>query len=114
MLLAYDEHLALALTVTTHISQAGGELDSMRARCSCCQGQARHMLGRLSSMPIPGWYIHIHRGNCCCCPLPLTGQIKEVERMTRETSCFEPERVKAFLMESKLPDPRPLINVCDR
>jgi clathrin heavy chain len=34
--------------------------------------------------------------------------------MTRETSCYEPERVKAFLMESKLPDPRPLINVCDR
>ena len=43
-----------------------------------------------------------------------TGQIKEVERMTRESSTFPPERTKNFLMEAKLPDARPLINVCDR
>lgn len=43
-----------------------------------------------------------------------TGQIKEVERVTRESSVYPPERVKAFLMEAKLPDARPLINVCDR
>lgn len=27
---------------------------------------------------------------------------------------FNPEEVKTFLMEAKLPDPRPLIHVCDR
>eukprot|EP00775_Hariotina_reticulata_P002628 gene2628-2929_t len=43
-----------------------------------------------------------------------TGQLKEVERATRESSFYPPERVKAFLMEAKLPDARPLINVCDR
>lgn len=43
-----------------------------------------------------------------------TGQIKEVERVTRESNNFEPEPVKQFLMEAKLPDARPLINVCDR
>jgi hypothetical protein len=43
-----------------------------------------------------------------------TGQIKEVERATRESNFYPPERVKAFLMEAKLPDARPLINVCDR
>uniref|UniRef100_A0A383W0X8 Clathrin heavy chain n=1 Tax=Tetradesmus obliquus TaxID=3088 RepID=A0A383W0X8_TETOB len=43
-----------------------------------------------------------------------TGQIKEVERATRESAFYPPERVKAFLMEAKLPDARPLINVCDR
>ncbi|CAI6011217.1 unnamed protein product [Closterium sp. NIES-65] len=43
-----------------------------------------------------------------------TGQIKEVERITRESSVYEPERMKNFLMEAKLPDARPLINVCDR
>ncbi|KAI8476142.1 MAG: vesicle coat protein clathrin, heavy chain [Monoraphidium minutum] len=43
-----------------------------------------------------------------------TGQIKEVERVTRESNFYPPERVKAFLMEAKLPDARPLINVCDR
>lgn len=43
-----------------------------------------------------------------------TGQVKEVERVTRESNLYPPERVKAFLMEAKLPDARPLINVCDR
>lgn len=43
-----------------------------------------------------------------------TGQLKEVERVTRESNFYPPEKVKAFLMEAKLPDARPLINVCDR
>ena len=43
-----------------------------------------------------------------------TGQIKEVERITRESNFYDPEKAKVFLMEAKLPDARPLINVCDR
>ena len=43
-----------------------------------------------------------------------TGQVKEVERVTREDDHYDPEKVKQFLMEMKLPDARPLINVCDR
>lgn len=43
-----------------------------------------------------------------------TGQIKEVERVTRESNFYNPEKTKNFLMEAKLPDARPLINVCDR
>jgi clathrin heavy chain len=43
-----------------------------------------------------------------------TGQLKEVERVTRESNFYPPERVKTFLMEANLPDARPLINVCDR
>lgn len=43
-----------------------------------------------------------------------TGQIKEVERVTRESNFYDPEKAKNFLMEAKLPDARPLINVCDR
>jgi len=43
-----------------------------------------------------------------------TGQIKEVERICRESSCFDPERVKNFLKEAKLSDQLPLIIVCDR
>lgn len=41
-------------------------------------------------------------------------QLKEVERITRESSVYDPEKVKRFLMDVKLPDARPLINVCDR
>lgn len=43
-----------------------------------------------------------------------TGQIKEVERVTRESNSYDAEKAKNFLMEAKLPDARPLINVCDR
>ncbi|KAG1680294.1 Clathrin heavy chain 1 [Nymphon striatum] len=43
-----------------------------------------------------------------------TGQIKEVERICRESNCYGPERVKNFLKEAKLTDQLPLIIVCDR
>lgn len=43
-----------------------------------------------------------------------TGQVKEVERVTRESDHYPPQKVKTFLMEANLPDARPLINVCDR
>lgn len=43
-----------------------------------------------------------------------TGQIKEVERISRESNCYNPERVKNFLKEAKLTDQLPLIIVCDR
>lgn len=41
------------------------------------------------------------------------GNYKEVERVIRETTNYDPEKVKEFLKESKLPDPRPLIYLCD-
>ncbi|XGW13703.1 hypothetical protein V3C99_000207 [Haemonchus contortus] len=43
-----------------------------------------------------------------------TGQIKEVERICRESNCYDAERVKNFLKEAKLADQLPLIIVCDR
>ena len=43
-----------------------------------------------------------------------TQQIKEVERVTRESNVYPAEKVKDLLMELKLADARPLINVCDR
>ena len=38
----------------------------------------------------------------------------QVERITRESQFYDAERTKMFLMEAKLQDARPLINVCDR
>ncbi|CAJ0571334.1 unnamed protein product, partial [Mesorhabditis spiculigera] len=43
-----------------------------------------------------------------------TNQIKEVERICRESEVYDPERVKNFLKEAKLSDQLPLIIVCDR
>lgn len=43
-----------------------------------------------------------------------TGQIREVERICRESNHYNPEKVKNFLKEAKLSDQLPLIIVCDR
>lgn len=43
-----------------------------------------------------------------------TGQIREVERICRESNHYNPEKVKNFLKEAKLQDQLPLIVVCDR
>ncbi|KAF7798005.1 hypothetical protein EIP86_009215 [Pleurotus ostreatoroseus] len=43
-----------------------------------------------------------------------TGQIREVERICRESNFYNPEKVKNFLKEAKLSDQLPLIIVCDR
>jgi clathrin heavy chain len=41
------------------------------------------------------------------------GNYKEVERVIRETNFYDPIRVKDFLMNMKITDPRPLIYLCD-
>lgn len=41
-------------------------------------------------------------------------QVKEVERVCRDNDNFDPIKVKEFLLEQNLNDPRPLIYVCDR
>ncbi|KAI8566828.1 hypothetical protein RHMOL_Rhmol02G0072600 [Rhododendron molle] len=42
------------------------------------------------------------------------GQIDKVERVTRESNFYNPEKTKKFLIKAKLRDAQPLINVCDR
>jgi clathrin heavy chain len=42
------------------------------------------------------------------------GNYKEVERVIRETNFYDPIRVKDFLMNMKITDPRPLIYLCDQ
>lgn len=42
------------------------------------------------------------------------GQYSEVERVTRESTVYEPERTKNFLKDAKLADLWPFINVCDQ
>lgn len=39
---------------------------------------------------------------------------REVERVIKETDIYDANRVKEFLKEMKLPDPRPLIYLCDK
>lgn len=34
--------------------------------------------------------------------------------MTRESTFYDPEKTTKFLTEAKLPNDRPMINVCDR
>ncbi|KAI9024950.1 hypothetical protein CLU79DRAFT_745569 [Phycomyces nitens] len=43
-----------------------------------------------------------------------TGNVREAERICRESNYYDPEKVKNFLKEAKLSDQLPLIIVCDR
>ena len=43
-----------------------------------------------------------------------TGQVKEVERMYRESTVYDPKRVKEFFCRGRLTDRRTLVIVCDR
>ncbi|KAI6784810.1 clathrin heavy chain-like protein [Emericellopsis cladophorae] len=42
------------------------------------------------------------------------GQFNEVERICRDSTSYNPEKVKNFLKEARLPEQLPLIIVCDR
>ncbi|KAL9179678.1 hypothetical protein ACHAXT_008968 [Thalassiosira profunda] len=44
----------------------------------------------------------------------MLGQFKEAERVCRDSNIYNAEEVKTYLKNAKLPDPRPLIHVCDR
>eukprot|EP00980_Cylindrotheca_fusiformis_P020304 scaffold7344_cov145-Cylindrotheca_fusiformis.AAC.2 len=44
----------------------------------------------------------------------MLGQFKEAERVCRDSNVYNPDEVKEYLKGAKLPDPRPLIHVCDR
>lgn len=44
----------------------------------------------------------------------MLGQFKEAERVCRDSNIYVAEEVKDYLKNAKLPDPRPLIHVCDR
>jgi len=41
------------------------------------------------------------------------GNFKEVERVVRETTFYDPVKVRDFLMDGKFSDPRPLIYLCN-
>jgi clathrin heavy chain len=55
-------------------------------------------------------YVHFKYIQSSC----MLGQFKEAERVCRDSNVYNPEEVKAYLKGAKLPDPRPLIHVCDR
>lgn len=42
------------------------------------------------------------------------GNYREVERVIRETDYYDPVRVKDFLKDAKLTDPRPLALLCEK
>ena len=40
-------------------------------------------------------------------------KVEEIEKVIRNTNNYDPQKVKEFLMETQLADPRPLIYLCD-
>jgi hypothetical protein len=73
-------------------------------RCQMAELRMERVLGvqTLPSNPTPDAQVHFKYIEAAA----RTGQLKEVERVTRESSHYPPERTKQFLMEAKLPDAR--------
>lgn len=55
-------------------------------------------------------FVHFKYIQAAC----MLGQFKEAERVCRDSNIYIPEEVKDYLKGARLPDPRPLIHVCDR
>jgi len=55
-------------------------------------------------------YVHFKYIQSSC----MLGQFKEAERVCRDSNIYVAEEVKDYLKGARLPDPRPLIHVCDR
>ena len=64
-----------------------------------------HIASRSISLHIISSPVHFFFCTSLCC---------KVERVCRDSIVYDPQEVKQFLIEAKLPDPRPLIHVCDR
>eukprot|EP00591_Stephanopyxis_turris_P001746 CAMPEP_0195517552 /NCGR_PEP_ID=MMETSP0794_2-20130614/11004_1 /TAXON_ID=515487 /ORGANISM="Stephanopyxis turris, Strain CCMP 815" /LENGTH=1705 /DNA_ID=CAMNT_0040646371 /DNA_START=237 /DNA_END=5354 /DNA_ORIENTATION=- len=55
-------------------------------------------------------FVHFKYIQAAC----MLGQFKEAERVCRDSNIYNAEEVKEYLKGARLPDPRPLIHVCDR
>ncbi|GAX80055.1 hypothetical protein CEUSTIGMA_g7494.t1 [Chlamydomonas eustigma] len=103
-------NLQLVVSISREYTDQLGsaKIVSLMETSNCWPGVYMYLGGRLATSEDPEeHYKYIEAA-------ARTGQVKEVERVTRESNVYPPDRVKVFLMEAKLPDARPLINVCDR
>ena len=74
----------------------------------CSECRTAH--ASLSTIDVPPHPTRPHR----IPPLTLNPSPTLATPAASPQTVFNPEEVKTFLMDAKLPDPRPLIHVCDR
>ncbi|CAM9577248.1 unnamed protein product [Chrysoparadoxa australica] len=104
------QNLQIVVQIATKYSdQIGGELlINLLESFKCYEGLFYYLGGVVNTSQEP--IVHFKYIEAAA----KMHQFKEVERVCRDSTVYEPEKVKKFLMEAKLADPRPLIHVCDR
>jgi clathrin heavy chain len=103
-------NVQVAVQIATKYSDALGaeNIIPLFEQFNCMQGLFYYLQAVVNFSEDPDVHFKYIQAGC------KLNQIKEVERITRESSCYDPEKTRDFLMEARLGDQLPLINVCDR
>mmetsp|Transcript_60475 Transcript_60475/g.187310 ORF Transcript_60475/g.187310 Transcript_60475/m.187310 type:complete len:1025 (-) Transcript_60475:91-3165(-) len=99
--------VVVRIAIKYHEQVGAGKLVEMFESFGSNEGVFYFLGAILSSSQDPEVHFKYIQGASRC------GNMQEVERICRESTCYDPATVKNFLKEAKLPDPRPLIYVCD-
>lgn len=100
-------HVVVQIAIKYHEQVGAGKLVEMFDSFGSNEGVFYFLGAILSASTDPDVHFKYIRAASRC------GNMQEVERVCRESTCYDPQKVKDFLKEAKLPDPRPLIYVCD-
>jgi clathrin heavy chain len=100
----------ICVQIATKFSEALGaaEIIPLFEQYNCIQGMFYYLQAVVNFSEDPDVHFKYIQAGC------KLGQLPEVERITRESNCYDPVAVRDFLMEARLQDQLPLINVCDK
>jgi len=103
-------NVQVAVQIATKYSDALGadNIIPLFEQYNCMQGLFYYLQAVVNFSEDPEVHFKYIQAGC------KLNQIKEVERITRESNFYDPEKTRDFLMEARLGDQLPLINVCDR
>merc|ERR1719460_1592452 len=99
--------VVVQVAIKFHEQMGAGKLTEMFESVGSQDGVFYFLGAILSNSTDPDVHFKYIRAASRC------GNMQEVERVCRESTSYDPVTVKDFLKEAKLPDPRPLIYVCD-
>jgi clathrin heavy chain len=100
----------ICVQIATKFSEALGaaEIIPLFEQYNCIQGLFYYLQAVVNFSEDPDVHFKYIQAGC------KLGQLPEVERITRESNFYDPVAVRDFLMEARLQDQLPLINVCDK
>jgi clathrin heavy chain len=103
-------NVQVSVQIATKYSEALGadNIIPLFEQYNCIQGLFYYLQAVVNFSQDPEVHFKYIQAGC------KLNQVKEVERITRESQFYDPEKTRDFLMEARLGDQLPLINVCDK